>query len=1456
MSTASLPESPLLNPFVLRSAWHKVQAWYRSVEWAPEPEYTLWTRNPWARLELLATELMDGSYVPEAMVQVPYPKNAEQIRHYVVPTVKDQVAQMIFAVLFAPFIEFKSTNVSLGGRWYRPLRRVKRQWESGSFSLSHREPYQPYRKSYGLFRRLAHWTVNRWLGEGTKSEAELTPKVTSEDYATDTLPYLGSQFRLEKQPAKTLCYARLDLKAAYPSLSRKAVCESLLALISDPQGQPDLRNYKRWGVGRSTGDFRHLIPRTASGEADLLQDPWTLLFENGELRMRLLDQWISLIQAHEYLMDPEFGHLWCGELSQEQAKSPRLGIPTGLAISPLLMNAALTYHLDYKLLNKIQKGEDCDCDLSLAYLRFVDDLILISNDEQALERTILDLRIILAGIPKQDEPLEPKLNDKKAKPDSVKGYLTELAEHKSGQPEPRLKLRPFEKITVENQGEFVTELVERMSQLGEFRLGKQFGLAARSHLQRLHELARWNIGDLEVREDTRIAFAVNRLATARIPESIQDSDKARDKAIYNRYVKEIRHSAVHALQHAPQKFSLWRSIIRASLYPDSRDGKSFHLGQKWLLKVIERIRWVTPPSVDGNSEEGDWAESNLWSRMWPTHVVSDTQDETDPKWKAQVAFHQSAYIRAHFWKTLTDTISSLCGAAHRHKLRRWNVEAWHYRVMNPERYLAGLKAMRKLESVAKVLYKDLLAAGEDLPRFELQALVEAVIQALPGRLLSKALHSDITEIPLADLCKENGWDVLAAILAKGGADSTVAAHQVWQDRLQRTAQFKGRDPLVSTSPAQWLGDPVCCLKKQFRFVDAKKWWEEAYKKTFAEAKAKSGPNWSEFFALCECYRVLRELALGYNFQDLWQQLVDLDIAISQRSVPASGTASSGAEDSCHAGIPVTKLLFTIPSSSQLNNWSYAPHCAPAYPLPKEVCLQILWAQLKDNDPYEIGLDAGFARRVSAHRRAQLKGKNFSGVLRCKRPVEDGKVVSKILKVAVPEFPRHPMFLVAERLSSPQRWNAVLGLFLMLEGGESALDRLYSEFPAAQAWSDYLNKRCSWLVPSCVWAIIDDTFNRRALEQDYTYDKAFSELSQLVADPNLYRHRSSGPILSVDLNGSPLGVELRAGQSCCTGYPLQDNLIVRLVQLNAVPSWGDNPQQNLLAPPHWCEGAIHQIVSAIGGTDKLEPGQQKPELLVFPELALHPSWAKLIVREASTYRVGVIAGMYWSAVPTAFSNRRFELSGGRGYVRNEALLAIPFTQDPKFGPCAEFRIPKPRPAHIELGLAQLASMKINGGKRWTFLPGQDWFRFEHPKWGPFSVAICSDLLDPQPWGNLNGSLLHLFLTAWNTDVELYDEMTWTRAYELFCNLVAVNHGTAGGSLAWTPCHSKSKRLLSLHGMGHFIQADVKLPVKNLAKHQALGNQRALEKGMKDAQKLVHSPKEDEFKSTPPGWERKW
>ena len=57
--------------------------------------------------------------------------------------------------------------------------------------------------------------------------------------------------------------------------------------------------------------------------------------------------------------------------------------------------------------------------------------------------------------------------------------------------------------------------------------------------------------------------------------------------------------------------------------------------------------------------------------------------------------------------------------------------------------------------------------------------------------------------------------------------------------------------------------------------------------------------------------------------------------------------------------------------------------------------------------------------------------------------------------------------------------------------------------------------------------------------------------------------------------------------------------------------------------------------------------------------------------------------------------------------------------------------------------------------WSILKGRRWYRFLHPEWGDFTIAICSDLLDSAPWRSLRGELLHAFTVAFNKNVDLYE-----------------------------------------------------------------------------------------------------
>ena len=197
----------------------------------------------------------------------------------------------------------------------------------------------------------------------------------------------------------------------------------------------------------------------------------------------------------------------------------------------------------------------------------------------------------------------------------------------------------------------------------------------------------------------------------------------------------------------------------------------------------------------------------------------------------------------------------------------------------------------------------------------------------------------------------------------------------------------------------------------------------------------------------------------------------------------------------------------------------------------------------------------------------------------------------------------------------------------------------------------------------------------------------------------------------------------------------------------------------------------------------------------------------------------------------------------------------------------YRVRKPTPAHMEQGLARAATAVSGVHATWHVLRGRRWYRFVHPKWGDFSIAICADLIDAEPWRLLRGEVMHIFTVAFNRDVDLYDSLTWVRAYETFCNVVAVNHGTYGGSFLWTPGRSHSRELARLRGSKLMLAADVDLPVTELLKWQQQGVDSAVDSACADW--LPHTQPRPQtnrqrqsgqgmavpFKSPPPGYVRR-
>ncbi len=262
------------------------------------------------------------------------------------------------------------------------------------------------------------------------------------------------------------------------------------------------------------------------------------------------------------------------------------------------------------------------------------------------------------------------------------------------------------------------------------------------------------------------------------------------------------------------------------------------------------------------------------------------------------------------------------------------------------------------------------------------------------------------------------------------------------------------------------------------------------------------------------------------------------------------------------------------------------------------------------------------------------------------------------------------------------------------------------------------------------------------------------------------------------------------------------------------------------------------------------GDSDQRLVVLPELAIPQqeiqSLRELVRKEGKA----AIAGLYWRQLKPAFRPPN-NSTPRRLFFVNEAELIFPIV-DEKGPPAVRwFRVRKILPAHEEHGLAKALSK--TGSTKWHILPGRRWYRFVHPKWGDFTVAICADLLDPTPWRTLRGELIHLLMVAFNKDVELFDSLTWVRAYENYVNVVSVNHGKYGGSFLWTPQRRHRRELARLRGSNLVLTADITLPVKKLLCEQQKGLKEAIRKSASKWQDKTIEPVN--FKAPPPGYLRK-
>ena len=492
-----------------------MDAWYRRGELGPQPELGRWRLHPEARLRELARDLRDGNWKPEPWLQVPYPKKGGRLRHYTMPTVRDQVAFMAHMVVLGPILDGQVSNFAFGNRWYRRIAWDRRsrpaQWVHRPYPILNDKTYLPYARSYGLFRRVANWTVAQ-MTEAPQPGSDYAGRVQMpQDYARESLPAWTRPAWWKKAGGDARAYwAALDIELAYPSVHLARLEEAIVSAVREPVGF----------------DAFEGCPEVV---LDALLDEEVRVAIGRRLAAALRQVTVTRNEIPRDAWGPPKGHPL-----PVVAPEKDLGIPTGLAISGVLLNVALL-EADREVGRYLTETEG---EPRGAVVRFADDMYVLSRSVPGVLALIEVVHGALSGtgaasLAVPNDVSNICLSFNKIKPEATREVIGEfLVENgwskceneECGQPLPgrgssavptvsdwwaivaeseafasRREAVERTAIAKGDVGPFVTSLVERLSEMGTDTLQHRFGDGAREHLARLHELARFDIEDEQVR---------------------------------------------------------------------------------------------------------------------------------------------------------------------------------------------------------------------------------------------------------------------------------------------------------------------------------------------------------------------------------------------------------------------------------------------------------------------------------------------------------------------------------------------------------------------------------------------------------------------------------------------------------------------------------------------------------------------------------------------------------------------------------------------------------------------------------------------------------------------------------------------------------------------------------------------------------------------------------------------